>query len=81
MCGSVPGGFSKLKVRFFSEITDVFVITLNRQTFFFPETENCLEIEDVLKFESLEPCKGKKAALKIIEIQIFSFREEKYSSV
>ena len=24
-------------------------------------TENCLEIEDVLKFESLEPCKGKKA--------------------
>ena len=25
-------------------------------------TENCLEIEDVLKFESLEACKGKKAA-------------------
>ena len=25
-------------------------------------TENWLEIEDVLKFESLEPCKGKKAA-------------------
>ena len=23
--------------------------------------ENCLEIENVLKFESLEPCKGKKA--------------------
>ena len=25
------------------------------------ETENFLEIEDVLKFESLEACKGKKA--------------------
>ena len=25
-------------------------------------TENCLEIEDVLKFESLEACKGKKVA-------------------
>jgi hypothetical protein len=25
-------------------------------------TENCLEIEDILKFESLEACKGKKAA-------------------
>ena len=25
-------------------------------------TENCLEIEDVLKFESLEPCKGNQAA-------------------
>ena len=24
-------------------------------------TENCLEIEDVLKFESLAACKGKKA--------------------
>ena len=24
-------------------------------------TEKCLEIEDVLKFESLEACKGKKA--------------------
>ena len=43
-------------------------------------TENCLEIEDVLKCESLEPCKGKKAtfgwlakaALKITKIQIFS---------
>ena len=26
-------------------------------------TENCLEIEDVLKFESLEACKGKKATI------------------
>ena len=25
-------------------------------------TEKCVEIEDVLKFESLEACKGKKAA-------------------
>ena len=49
-------------------------------------TENCLEIEDVLKFESLEACKSKKAtfaltALKIAKIQIFSFREEKCLSV
>ena len=26
-------------------------------------TENCLEVVDVLKFESLEACKGKKTAL------------------
>ena len=52
-----------------SEDTDVFVITPNRRTFFCPETENlnlvtekCLEIEDVLKFECLEACTGKKAA-------------------
>ena len=56
-----------VKVYFFPEITDVFAITSIRRTFFFPETENlvtedCLEIEDVLKFESLEPCMGKKAA-------------------
>ena len=25
-------------------------------------TENCIEIEDVLKFECFEACKGKKAA-------------------
>ena len=25
-------------------------------------TKNCLEIENVLKFESLDACKGKKAA-------------------
>ena len=50
--------------------------------------ENCLEIEDVLKFESLEACKDKKAVfwlvradLKITKIQIFSFRKEKCSSV
>ena len=48
------------KGTFLSEDTDVFVITLNRRTFFFPETENCLEIEDALKFESLEACKRKK---------------------
>ena len=51
---------------FLSEDADVFVINSNRQTFFFPEiwilvTENCLGIEDILKFESLEACKGKKA--------------------
>ena len=28
------------KGTFFSESTDVFVITSNRRTFFFPETEN-----------------------------------------
>jgi hypothetical protein len=51
-------------------------------------TENCLEIETALKFESLEPCNGKKAAfgwllaaLKITKIQIFSFRGKKCSSV
>ena len=26
-------------------------------------TKNCLEIEDVLKFDSLEACEGKKATL------------------
>ena len=59
-----------IKGKFLSEDTDVFVISPNRPTFYFPElenlslvvTENCLEIEDVLKFESLEACKGKKAA-------------------
>ena len=45
-----------------SEDTDVFVETSDRQTFFFPETKNCLEIKDVLKFESIEPCKGNNAA-------------------
>ena len=56
-------------------------------------TENCLEIEDFFKFESLEACMGKKAifgwlgqqiyrvALKITKIQMFSFRKEKCSSV
>ena len=47
-------------------------------------TENCFAIEDILKFESLEACKGKRdtfgylarVALKITKIQIFSFREE-----
>ena len=29
-------------------------------------TENCLEIEDVLKFESLEACKGKKATFRYL---------------
>ena len=29
-----------VKVRFFLESIDVFVITPNRRTFFFPETEN-----------------------------------------
>jgi hypothetical protein len=50
-----------------SEDTDIFVITPNRRTFFFPKTENlnfgdenCLEIEDVLNFESLVACKGRK---------------------
>ena len=43
-----------------SEDNDVFVTTPNRRKFFFPE--NCSEIEDVLKFESLEACKGKQVA-------------------
>ena len=30
-------------------------------------TENCLEIEDVLKFDSLEACKGKKATFGLLE--------------
>ena len=56
--------FNKIQVTgtFLSESTDVFIITPSRQTFFFPETENCFEIEDVLQSESLEACKGKKAA-------------------
>ena len=49
------------KGTFLSEDPDVFVITSNRPTIFIPETENCLEIEDVLLFESLKACKGKKA--------------------
>ena len=49
-------------------------------------TENCLEIEDLLKFETLEACKVKKiwlarAAFKIIEVQIFKLRKVKWSSV
>ena len=43
--------------------------------------ENCLESEDILRFEYLDACKGKKAALKITKTQIFSFREEKCSLV
>ena len=63
----VSGQGKLLKARFL-EVTDVIVITTKRRTFFFPETEhlnlvteNCLEIEDFLKFDSLEDCKGKKA--------------------
>ena len=65
-----------------SKDTDVFVISPNRQTFYFPE--KCLEIEYVLKYDSLEACKGiwlARAALKITKIQIFKFREVKCSSV
>ena len=57
------------KGTFLLEDTDVFVITPNRRIFFLTETESlnfefwrlCLEIEDILKFESLEACNGKKA--------------------
>ena len=79
------------KGTFLSEDTNVFDITPKRRTFFFLETENlnCLEIEEVLKFESLEAIvKGQegrlwlaRAALKITKIQIFSFKEEKCLSV
>jgi hypothetical protein len=48
-----------------SEDTDVFVITPTDKHFSTMKlkirilmTENCIEIEDVLKFESLEACKG-----------------------
>ena len=41
--------------------TDKHFILLNLKIWILV-TENCLEIEDVLKFESLEACKGKKAA-------------------
>ena len=49
-------------------------------------TENSLDIEFVLKFESLEDFKGRKvslarAALKITKIQNFKLRKVKYSSV
>ena len=33
-------------------------------------TENCLEIENVLKFESLEVCKRRKSSLKRVALQI-----------
>ena len=57
-----------IKGSLLSENADVFAITPNRQTFFLPETENlnfgdgknCLEIKDILKFESLAACKGKE---------------------
>ena len=83
------------KGTFFSESTDVFVITSNRQTFFFPETEN-------LNFGDFEGCLSQpKAAFLPLQasklsnfktssiskqfsdtkIQIFSFRKEKCSSV
>ena len=62
-------GHMAFKGTFLSEDTDVFV--MYRQTdeqFIFLNlkiwilvTENCLKIEDVLKFESLAACKGKKA--------------------
>ena len=52
---------------FLSEDTDVFGKSANLQTFYFLNlkiwilvSENCLQIEDVLKFGSLEACKGKK---------------------
>ena len=63
--------FHVFKGTFLSKGTECFfVITPNKRTFFFPETENlnfgetekCLENEDVLKFKSLEPFKAKKAA-------------------
>ena len=58
-----------VKGTFLSEDTDVFVISGTRRTFIYlPEvwilvTEHCLEIEDVLKFENLETCRDKMAAL------------------
>ena len=58
------------KGKFLSESTDVFVSKLQtdepfsflKQKIWILVTEKCLEIEDVLKYESLEACKGKKAA-------------------
>ena len=65
-----------------SKDTEIFFITPKRRIGILV-TENCLEIGGVLKIESLEACKGKKAmaALKSTKIQIFSFREEKCFSV
>ena len=56
-----------IKGTFLSKDTDVFVITDEHFIFLNLKiwilwTENCLEIEDFLKFESLEIFKGKKAA-------------------
>ena len=60
-----------MKDGFTSESADAFVISSNiYKPFIFLSlkiwifvTANCLEIEDVFKFDSLEACKGKKAAL------------------
>ena len=83
------------KGTFLSEYTDVFVITPSRQTFFFPETKNLnfggwkllrnwkfLEVWKLKGSEGQEACLWlARAALKITKIQIFSFREEKCSSI
>ena len=61
--------------------TDKHFILLNLKIWILV-TENCLEIEDVLKFESLEGhILLARAALKITKIQIFRFRKIKCSSV
>ena len=62
--------WSNTKGSFFSESTDAFVISSNMWTcehvslkIWNLVTEICLEIEGVLKFDSLEACKGKKVAI------------------
>ena len=52
----------QIKRLLFSESIDVFVTSSTTWTFYFPDLI-CLEIEDVLGFDSLEAWKGKKAAL------------------
>ena len=65
--GFLPSSWCSFEGTFLSESTDVFVITLNRRTFFLPENENlnfgdwnCLETEDVCMLRGLQ---GYKKAL------------------
>ena len=58
-----------IKVCFCQKITMFLSKLQTNEHFSFPKlkililvTENCLELKDVLLFESLEPCKGKKVA-------------------
>ena len=78
-----------IKGTFLSQSTDVFVITPNRQTFFFPETENlkfsdliALAIQPNVAFLPLQASKLSNFQISSIskqfsvtKIQIFCFRE------
>jgi hypothetical protein len=82
------------KGTFLSESTDVFVITSNRRTFFFPETETenfiFFIFKAALASQRWPSCPYKPLSFQTLghpqfqiftKIQIFSFREEKCSSV